>query len=316
MNKLTKAESAYLMNCKSNEQSNTTIEQLERIFRLFGESMQRNGHADICMEAVRDWRAEMNDRELSPTTMNLYLGVMRTFNRWAVEMKYIAENYFTDAVMPSRKAVARAKKKHYENLMPMQDYMTILGRTERPKGHRVSTWRRDRAILMVFLLSGIRNSELRSVTINDLNARNNTITIRHGKGDKFRYATYPREAQQAVREYLDDGYRPATATDSDWLFGIEKDGEWKQMSRVSLSQSVKRTVNQILGNGGMMTHALRHAFASVMYDAGVPLDEIRDLLGHESVSTTEVYAERLRPNAPTESASMVFEKLLGGCVGC
>ena len=182
MNKLTKAESAYLMNCKSNEQSNTTIEQLERIFRLFGESMQRNGHADICMEAVRDWRAEMNDRELSPTTMNLYLGVMRTFNRWAVEMKYIAENYFTDAVMPSRKAVARAKKKHYENLMPMQDYMTILGRTERPKGHRVSTWRRDRAILMVFLLSGIRNSELRSVTINDLNARNNTITIRHGKG--------------------------------------------------------------------------------------------------------------------------------------
>ena len=95
------------------------------------------------------------------------------------------------------------------------------------------------------------------------------------------------------------------------LFGIgDTAQEWHEMNRIALSNLIKRNISLMIGGEGVRSHALRHACASIMWDKGMSLEEISELLGHESVSTTEGYAERLRPAVPSSHANDLFSNIV------
>lgn len=304
------ALAAYIRNCKANKMAPGTVENYERICNLYRRCIVEKGFEEASIASVMAWKTELSDKGVKITTLASYMGMLDSFFTWAVEMEMVEKNPCVPAVMPSRKAVRKEQKKAYDALLNESQFKAILT-SERPKGVPADKWTRNKAIITIFLLTAIRNSELRALTVDDLDFVSGNITIQHGKGDKRRTVAFPPIAQEAVREYLRSGYRPNGLKNSTPLFGIgENAKEWHPMNRVALSNLIKRNVSLIIGGEGVRSHALRHACASIMWDKGMSLEEISELLGHESVSTTEIYAERLRPNLPSNHANELFNAII------
>ena len=105
--------------------------------------------------------------------------------------------------------------------------------------------------------------------------------------------------------------RPAGLPTSAVLFGKGDDtASWVPFARTELSTLIERFTRACTGREeGVRTHALRHANASYLLDAGLSLDDIKDLLGHSNPQLTARYAERLRPMVPTDHATSAFAEL-------
>lgn len=309
---LLKARDSYLANCKSNGMSKGTIENYDRVLRQYMESMERNGHEEPTPSSVADWKNELMDEEskyhVKVTTASGYINMLSSFFDWAKAMEILEKNPVLPTLKPPRRAVRNEMKRPYEHPMDEVDYTHIVY-GDRPNHAKGETWKRNRAMYTVLLTTAIRNSELRSLTLDDVNFDGGYITIRHGKGDKMRFVAFPQVAKDAVKDYLDSGYRPKDVPSSAPLFGMKgnkKCEDWHEIDRHTLSQLVERQVQRMTGKDGIRSHALRHASASIMLDKNMSMEEISTLLGHESVSTTALYAQRLRPTLPSEHANDVF----------
>lgn len=143
---------------------------------------------------------------------------------------------------------------------------------------------RDYAIITLFLNCGLRLSELVNINLNKI--RNNTLTV-VGKGDKERVIYLNKACINAVEAYLK--VRPAScAKDKDALFLS------KRKQRIS-TKTVQHIVKKYLKAAGLDTerysvHKLRHTAATLMYKHGnVDIRILQEILGHESISTTEIY---------------------------
>lgn len=145
---------------------------------------------------------------------------------------------------------------------------------------------RDFCILILFLNCGLRLSELVGINISDISFENRTIIVL-GKGNKERIVYLNSACINALKEYLavrkKDGVK-----DRDALF-ISKRGT--RISREMVQKMVEKYLNKIgLGNMGFSVHKLRHTAATLMYQYGnTDVLQIKALLGHENLSTTEIY---------------------------
>lgn len=298
---------AYLSSCKANGLAEGTIENYDRITKKYMDFLKAEGYEEASIASVNDWKVSMNEEGVKITTLNFYMGVIKAFFDWAVQMEMLDKSPVIPVVMPSKKAVNTEKKKPYTKLLTANEFRSILS-SGRPKGVTEIKWKRNRAILVVFLTSGLRNSELRDLKMKDISFEKGTITVENGKGGKARICAFPTIAQNALQDYLDSGYRPNNLGEDDFVFGTNEDG-WKQFDRFTLSQLVQRNIKLITGRDDCRSHALRHASASWMLLNGMNMDSISSLLGHSSVSTTALYAERLNPTSPSSEANAMFANL-------
>jgi integrase/recombinase XerC len=145
---------------------------------------------------------------------------------------------------------------------------------------------RDHAMLELFYSSGLRLSELAGADVGDLDLLSNQIRVR-GKGRKERIVPVGRKAEQALRSYLDLREALVTAKRGDRraLF-LSPNGR-----RLS-PRSVQRRIHGLYrgaGVSGQRVHSLRHTFATDLMDAGADLRAVQELLGHASLSTTQIY---------------------------
>ena len=149
---------------------------------------------------------------------------------------------------------------------------------------------RDRAILETLYSTGIRVSELVGINRGDVDDSGQALIVR-GKGRRERIVPLGSHALAALSHYarmLDDHQRQAgVATDSDSPLFINKHG-----TRLS-TRSVRRKVSKYLAQAGLdpaiSPHTLRHSFATHLLDNGADLRSVQELLGHQSLSTTQVY---------------------------
>lgn len=153
--------------------------------------------------------------------------------------------------------------------------------------------KRDYAIIMLFLNCGLRLSELASINISKIKS-NDTLTV-IGKGNKERTIYLNDACQNAINDYLT--VRPADVNDPDALFISKRKN---RMSNRAIQHMVEKYFKRIgLDTNIYSTHKLRHTAATLMYQYGnVDIRALQEILGHESVSTTQIYThlddERLR----------------------
>ena len=145
---------------------------------------------------------------------------------------------------------------------------------------------RDRAILEVLYGAGLRVSELSSMRTTDYDADHNAFIVR-GKGDKERVALLGRPAHHWLRRYLRDG-RPSLRSPKteDWLWLNRFGGA---LSARAVQLSVGRYAERAGLPKDVHPHLLRHSFATHMLDGGADVRVVQELLGHSSVSTTQIY---------------------------
>ena len=302
-----RAIKSYLSSKTADGLSAGTIANYDRITKKYMDFLKAEGYEEASIASVNDWKVSMKEEGVKITTLNFYMGVIKAFFDWAVQMEMLEKSPVIPVVMPSKKAVNTEKKKPYTKLLTANEFRSILS-SGRPKGVTEIKWKRNRAILAVFLTSGLRNSELRDLKMKDISFEKGTITVENGKGGKARICAFPKIAQDALRDYLESGYRPNNLGEDDYVFGTNEDG-WKQFDRFTLSQLVQRNIKLITGRDDCRSHALRHASASWMLLNGMNMDSISSLLGHSSVSTTALYAERLNPTSPSSEANAMFANL-------
>jgi len=154
------------------------------------------------------------------------------------------------------------------------------------------TARRDRAILEVLYGTGLRISELVGLSLNDVDLDAGLLRA-FGKGAKERIVPLGRYSVQAVVAWLADGGRPALEpdqwarrSDSEALFLNSRGG---RLSRQGAWMVVRKAGEKVGLAGRLSPHVLRHSCATHMVDHGADIRTVQELLGHASISTTQVY---------------------------
>lgn len=157
---------------------------------------------------------------------------------------------------------------------------------------------RNLAILELFYSAGLRLSELRGINRADLDLLAGTVKVR-GKGRKERIVPVGDHAQRALREYervRDDLAKTVGLGADRTAFFLSNRA--KRMGAKTIQNAVTGWLSQIDEGAGLSTHSLRHTFATHLLDAGADLRAVQELLGHASISTTQIYThtsvERLR----------------------
>lgn len=167
-------------------------------------------------------------------------------------------------------------------VLSLEEVEAMLGAVDLtdPLGHR------DRAVLEVLYGCGLRVSEAASLKLSDIFPKEGFIRV-VGKGDKQRVVPVGEYALSAVRNYLPD--RSAFlrgGSDPDVLF-LSRRG--KPLSRVSLFSIVKQAARAAGIRKEVSPHTLRHSFATHLVENGADLRVVQQMLGHESILTTEIY---------------------------
>ena len=157
---------------------------------------------------------------------------------------------------------------------------------------------RDLVILELLYGSGIRLSELHGLNLEDLDLSTGQAKVR-GKGSKERMVPLTDRSTQAIQRYRlrrDEAYAPAgKETEMKALLLNARGG---RLSKRSIQRSVRGYLEKAAADQGLSVHSLRHSFATHLMDAGADLMAVKELLGHVSLSTTQIYThtskERLK----------------------
>ena len=232
-------------------------------------------------DAIRTYLAHLAEQSYSPATMARKIATLRSFYKWAHKRTLVPGNPMTMIRTPRQgKRLPKAiTVDQIEQLLAAPDDADTLGA-------------RDRAMLETLYSTGIRVSELVDLNLEDLDEPGETLHIR-GKGRKERLVPLGSHAMAAIRHYtqvMRADERSATAWAPERrarpLF-VNKHG-----GRLS-SRSVRRKLDKYLRqcglDGTISPHTLRHSFATHLLDNGADLRSVQELLGHQSLSTTQAY---------------------------
>lgn len=139
---------------------------------------------------------------------------------------------------------------------------------------------KHKCILMTIYSAGLRLGEVINLRISDIQSKENCIFIRNAKGNKDRYTILSPKLLLLLRQYYIE-YRPEF-----WLFEGASGGQYSKSSVQSIFKKALKK-SKITKNGTI--HTLRHSFATHLLERGLNLRYIQQLLGHESIKTTEIY---------------------------
>ncbi|MFW9951783.1 MAG: site-specific tyrosine recombinase/integron integrase [Candidatus Thorarchaeota archaeon] len=142
----------------------------------------------------------------------------------------------------------------------------------------------DKAILEIFYSTGIRLSELINIKVSDIEFKKRTIKV-FGKGSKQRIVPFGEKANIALDNYLEIR-KICNRKNLDYLF-INRKGN--KLYPVEVNRLVKKNLKHVTEIKKNSPHVLRHSFATHLIDKGADIMAVKDLLGHESLSTTQVY---------------------------
>lgn len=214
------------------------------------------------------------------------LTALRTFYNFLVQ-----EGWFKSTPVPSARSFPVKVEKPLPSFLGKQEATRLLAAPDddTPAGLR------DRAILEVLYACGVRLAELQGMNLGDINADRREILVR-GKGDKERWTLYGGPAQDALDRYLEDG-RPHFAATSDYRDPLFVNRYGGRLSRRSIEKIVSDYAARAGLKEGIHTHTLRHSFASHMLEGDADLRVIQELLGHSSVSTTQLYTHITKQEA-------------------
>jgi integrase/recombinase XerC len=227
-------------------------------------------------EVIRRFLAHLGEQNYSSATMARKIATLRSFYKWADKRGYALGNPMSLIRTPRQpKRLPKAISiEQVERLLSAPSDNDLLGR-------------RDRAMLETLYSTGIRVSELVGLQLSDVDLPGEALKVR-GKGNKERIVPLGSHAITAIQRYLEmlRGDPRLGQREAGPLF-VNKHG-----GRLS-SRSVRRKLDKYLKQCGLdpsiSPHTLRHSFATHLLDNGADLRSVQELLGHQSLSTTQVY---------------------------
>ncbi len=264
----------FLKYLETRGRSQNTLVNYSVDLNQFAEYLEKQGITDaseIDSDSVRVFLSNIIGINMAKSSASRKLSAVRGFVKWLgsrniIQKKDIALGLKGPKIQP---AIPRA--------LSFEDTVKLI--TEGPK--QDAHYKRDRLILELMYSAGLRVSELIALNWEDIEFSTRTMRIM-GKGEKERIAPFGREAESL----LDEWRTINGAKNEGPVFLSEKNAERLTVRTVHrlVTRAAKRT-----GLHGVSPHTLRHCFATHMLERGAPLRVVQELLGHETIATTQRY---------------------------
>lgn len=235
------------------------------------------GQLDLAPERLRGY---LRKYAPTPITRARKLSTLRTF------VKYLRATQVLDSD-PTEVLEAPFRRKRLPKALSQRQTGQMLDQEDAGK-----TPLRDRALLEVMYSAGLRVSELVGMNISDVDFKNQSVLVR-GKGNKERITLFGKTASNAIQDYVASERIPSE--DGKALF---TNSFGRRITTRTVQNVVKRWAMRVGLPPETSPHTLRHSFATHLLDGGADLKSVQQLLGHESLATTEIYThvsiERLK----------------------
>lgn len=240
---------------------------------------------DITLEAVRQFRLWLNrfqdhhGEPLKKNTQNYHLIALRAF------LKYLAKRDI-GSLSPEKIELAKQPERHVE-FLEAKEVERLLEAPMKQDGPDIVRLR-DRAILELLWSTGLRVSELCNLKLEDINFQRNEFSVR-GKGAKWRVVFFSDDAKDWLKKYLDlrRDVCPMLFVGHDRA--VRGRDELKGLTPRSVQRLVDRHAKMAGITKSISPHTLRHSFATDLLMNGADLRSVQSLLGHASVTTTQIY---------------------------
>ena len=251
------------------------LEAFERFFkRLDAELCWENLDEDV----IRDWMMAMMEEGNRTGSVCCRLSSVRAFYKFLLKRGLVDRN-------PAHLVVAPKREKNLPIFVREDQMDRLLDGNYFPEDF---VGVRDRLILLAFYSTGMRLSELTGLALDDVDCKQSQVRVT-GKRNKQRVIPFGSEMMSSIHSYL--AMRHAMLMEkgivSNWLFVSEKSGG--RMSDSKVRQIVQAYLGRVTTLRKKSPHVLRHSFATSMLNHRADLQSVKELLGHERLSTTEIY---------------------------
>lgn len=263
-----------------------SVKNYDHYLQVFAGFAKQQGIEDpekINQNLVRQFRLDLNRKSLvGKNTQNYYLIALRSYLKYLSRsgIKTLDANQI-ELAKSSERQITFLTEEELENLLNQPDSSTIQGV-------------RDKAILNLLFSTGLRVSEASSLKKDQINLEKKEFSIK-GKGGKIRVVFMDVPSKDAIKKYLD-----VRTDDSEYLFlsygHTNKQAVSRKLSAVSCPitpRSIQRMIHKYALQAGITKdvtpHTMRHSFATDLLMNGADLRAVQSLLGHSSVTTTQIY---------------------------
>ena len=249
-------------------------EDLRAFKEFYGNLEGCHSWKSVDSDIIRDWMESMMDKGNNATSINRRLSALRSFYRFALARKLVDKDPVHGVTGPKkgRPLPQFLKENEMDRLLDAESWTESFEDV------------RDRTVIMTFYETGIRLSELIGLDDSMVDFSNRQLKVT-GKRNKQRVIPFGEELLATLRDYMKCRNREVILQ-SDALFVTAKG---QRMTSSQVREGVKRNLSKVCTLKKKTPHVLRHTFATAMLNNKAGIESVKKLLGHESLSTTEIY---------------------------
>lgn len=249
------------------------LNSFEEFYRNLDDSLTWE-HVDS--DIIRQWMVAMMEQGHKETSVNRRLSALRSFYKFALKRHLLEKD-------PTHLLSGPKKKKPLPYFVREAEMERLL---DEESFSRDFDGVRDRLILSMFYQTGVRLSELAGLDLEDVDLARMQIRVL-GKRNKVRLIPFGDDLRRLIQQYLD--LRSRIVEDDRNVSAFLVSGRGVRASNNWVAEKVRFYLAQVTTLKKRSPHVLRHTFATVMLNHDADLESVKELLGHESLSTTEIY---------------------------
>lgn len=257
-----------------------TIEAYQRDLKEFTSYLMQeaiDGYQDVDYQVLRGYLGKLYDDQLEPSSIARKLSSLRSFFDYLLKENLIADN-------PMLLIHAPKQAKRNPDFLFYEEIETLLDKIDTSTTLGI----RNRAILELMYASGLRASEVVQLQLGDIDVNRMLVKIL-GKGKKERYVPFHELALETLQRYLKEA-RPELmlkAKEKHQVVFVNKNGN--PLTTRGLRDIIDRVALETGLGRHLHPHTIRHTFATHLLDQGAELRLVQEMLGHENLSTTQIY---------------------------
>jgi integrase/recombinase XerC len=255
--------------------ANNTISAYIKDVTLFTQFFSKD-LLEINYYDILEYLSYLYDQDIAKSSQARKISSLKSFYHMLVEKGYLSSSAFDKISIPKKN----------QKLVDALEYETIHKFLNSFTDSDLDI--RNKAIFELLYATGLRVSELANLRIDDINFDNNFIKV-VGKGNKQRLVIFSEHTKDTIKSYLKDSRQILLKNNKTDALFINKDGQ--KLSVRGIQFVLKDKWSKLIYNQKIHPHQFRHSFASHLLENGMDLKTLQDLLGHESLSTTQIYTK-------------------------
>lgn len=266
--------------------SSNTVDTYITALNQFDEFLTEAFESDIDVsmldsDDITPYLGYLHDRGLKKSSLRLKLAAVKSLFKYLFKKELIDKN-------PAAAVISPKTDKKLPNYLQLKEVKQLLEYFDTTTFEGI----RDKALVDIIYSCGLRISEVLEIKVNQIDKQERLLKV-IGKGKKERYVPIGSKTLESLREY--ELIRRSINTNSKTLF-VKSNG--KKLDRFTAYRNINRAIKSISDISQKSPHTLRHSFATHLLDNGADIRSVSEMLGHSSLSTTQVYThlsiERLK----------------------